>query len=171
MIGVLSSLFQGGVVRRQSARAGSGPLARSGLLSCVGALALLAYLPTAGAAGASTVLWAAAACFAWSSASVVNSLNALASLECDELASSSSSAVTQAGVGDERSLPKGQTLGRFRSAGQLGRALGPLSITASYWAVGPSATYAACAVLTAGVWLASSSTLARSQEKLDAKKQ
>ena len=169
MIGVLSSLFQGGVVRRQSARFGSGPLARSGLLSCVGALALLARLPHAGAAGPRTVLWAAAACFAWSSASVVNSLNALASLECDEPASSSAAA--QAGAGnDGLSLPKGQTLGRFRSAGQLGRALGPLSVTASYWAVGPSATYATCAVLTAGVWLASSSTLARNQEKLDAKK-
>lgn len=79
---------------------------------------------------------------AWSSGTVVNSLNALASLECDEDEQSPSTEVkSNAQSQTTTQLPKGKTLGKFRSAGQLGRALGPLSITAAYWLYGPSKTY------------------------------
>ncbi|KIP12907.1 hypothetical protein PHLGIDRAFT_113489, partial [Phlebiopsis gigantea 11061_1 CR5-6] len=52
-------------------------------------------------------------------------------------------------------LAKGAALGRFRSAGQLGRALGPLLACASYWTVGPALTYA----ISAGAMLVLSSTM------------
>jgi len=77
-------------------------------------------------------------CMAFTSATVVNSLTAFASLQCDE------------GVFDKDTgkpmeahpqLAKGKALGQFRSSGQLGRAIGPLLACVSYWTFGPSYTY------------------------------
>ncbi|BGP43517.1 hypothetical protein JCM10449v2_007552 [Rhodotorula kratochvilovae] len=133
-VGVLSAALQGGYVRRRrGSAAGTAKLAQTGMFACAAALAALAALPHLDARGgaARLALWAAAALLAFVSATVVNSLNALASL----------SAGGQTGA----------ALGRFRSAGQLGRALGPLATTGVYWAVGPTAAYAAGAVGVAGV--------------------
>ncbi|KZO98034.1 MFS, DHA1 sub-family [Calocera viscosa TUFC12733] len=139
-IGVLSALLQGGYVRRSIRKIGEGVMARRGVQSCIVSFAVLAALPHAANFGPRLV-YAAAVCLAYTSATVVNSLTALASLQCDEPSDSSSSAATS----DPRLL-KGRALGEFRSAGQLGRALGPLLACAAYWTVGPSLTYSGSAV-------------------------
>jgi len=83
-------------------------------------LLLLAGLPaTDRARRGGLVLWAGAACLAFASATVVNGLNAGASVLCSDDAADAPTAAP-----DE--LIKGRTMGAFRSAGQLGRALGPL---------------------------------------------
>lgn len=132
-IGILSALLQGGYVRRRKSTP-SGPLglAISGIYTCTISLLLLTLLPHLNPLGiasfssaATFTLYTAAAGLAFVSATVVNSLNALASLETD-------------GGG----IDKGSALGKFRSSGQLGRALGPLVATAVYWIWGPSYCYA-----------------------------
>lgn len=134
-IGVLSSLLQGGYVRRRTSTP-NGPisLARAGMSTCALSLILLTLLPHVGAMGTylstpSLLLYSAAAGLAFVSATVVNSLNALASLEC--------------GTGE---VEKGRALGAFRSRGQLGRAVGPLVATVVYWVWGPSWAYGMGAV-------------------------
>ena len=67
-------------------------------------------------------LYAAAVCLAFTSATVVNSLTAYASLQCDDAVDDETGKPKAA---DPR-LAKGKALGQFRSSGQLGRALGPL---------------------------------------------
>jgi hypothetical protein len=83
-------------------------------------------------------------------------LTALASVQCDHGIDSKDGEKDSKVVGDPR-LAKGRALGEFRSAGQLGRAVGPILGTwfpvrfvtrliartacASYWTFGPSATY------------------------------
>lgn len=109
------------------------------MYTCVLSLALLALLPHLGpirsvTSPASITLYIAAAGLAFVSATVVNSLNSLASLETDHA-----------------SIDKGAALGRFRSRGQLGRAVGPLVATVVYWVWGPSACYAMGAVGSAWV--------------------
>jgi len=141
-IGVISALLQGGYVRRSMAKVGEGEMARRGVSSCVVALFLLAIVPQL-ANGASShiavrILQAAAVCLAFTSATVVNSLTAYASLQCDEAVD----ADTGKKVDEHPELAKGKALGRFRSSGQLGRAIGPILACASYWTFGPSATYA-----------------------------
>lgn len=96
--------------------------------ACTLSLLLLASLPflpysPSSYSPAFLTLYLAAAGLAFVSATVVNSLNALASLET--------------GDGVER----GQALGVFRSRGQLGRALGPLAATTVYWLHGPQWAY------------------------------
>jgi hypothetical protein len=136
-IGILSSLIQGGYVRRAERPA---KLSKIGIFSCTLALALISSLPfiasrstvvrphllsptevTPGMAS-TAVLYGAAALLAVTSATVVTSLTALASLQTDE---------DQGGaeVDSADRLPKGAVLGRFRSVGQLGRALGPIFST------------------------------------------
>lgn len=78
---------------------------------------MLAYLPfTDRSAGGGIALWVGAACLAFASASVVNGLNAGASVLCSD----------EADAEQTGELVKGRTMGAFRSAGQLGRALGPI---------------------------------------------
>lgn len=132
-IGILSALLQGGYVRRlKSTPSGPLRLTISGIYTCTISLLLLALLPHLNPLGVNSfssattlTLYSAAAGLAFVSATVVNSLNALASLETD-------------GGG----IDKGSALGKFRSSGQLGRALGPLVATAVYWIWGPSYCYA-----------------------------
>lgn len=125
-IGILSSLLQGGYVRRRGATAdGPQKLARAGVMTCAVSLVLLTILPHVGGMGgwgssASILLYTASAGLAFVSATVVNSLNALASLEC-------SATSLEGEYGKE--IDKGWALGTFRSRGQLGRALGPLVAT------------------------------------------
>lgn len=103
--------------------------------TCAISLILLTILPHVGAMGGygstpSLLLYTAAAGLAFVSATVVNSLNALASLEC----------------GASGEVEKGRALGAFRSRGQLGRAVGPLVATVMYWVWGPSYAYGMGAV-------------------------
>ena len=151
-IGVVSALLQGGYVRRAMSRTGEGAMARRGVAACALGLVLLAALPHVRAL---RVLQGAAVCLAFTSATVVNSLTAYASLQCDEAGVDGATGKARA---EHPELAKGKALGKFRSSGQLGRALGPLLgelfampcrcrcadcklACASYWTFGPSTTY------------------------------
>ncbi|KAH9844234.1 MFS general substrate transporter [Rhodofomes roseus] len=144
-IGVVSALLQGGYVRRAIPKVGEGIMARRGISSCALGLVLLSAVPVLADTRTSasvTLLRGAAICLAFTSATVVNSLTSYASLQCDEGVDED----TGKPVEEHPELAKGKALGKFRSSGQLGRALGPLLACASYWTFGPSVTYAVGAV-------------------------
>ena len=121
-------------------------MARRGVHACAIALVLLALIPIYPPETATRILRGAAVCLAFTSATVVNALTAAASLQCDEGGSSEGvvgkvegvrkdagkakdgkDAVTGKPITEEHpDLAKGKALGRFRSRGQLGRAIGPL---------------------------------------------
>ncbi|KAI0771556.1 MFS general substrate transporter [Trametes elegans] len=145
-IGIISALLQGGYVRRALAKVGEGNMARRGISSCAAGLVLLTIVPYAVSnypTVAVRLVQAAAACMAMTSATVVNSLTAYASLQCDDISVDPDTGKT---VEEHPELAKGKALGKFRSSGQLGRAIGPLLACASYWTFGPSLTYAVGAV-------------------------
>jgi MFS family permease len=124
-IGVISALLQGGYVRRALPKVGEGMMARRGVSACALGLVLLALVPLAlpNQRGLSVALLrGAAVCMAFTSATVVNALTAYASLQCDE----GVDADTGKPAEEHPDLAKGKALGRFRSSGQLGRAIGPL---------------------------------------------
>ncbi|KAI2632729.1 MFS general substrate transporter [Xylaria nigripes] len=112
-IGLVASILQGGVTRRLP------PLLtlRIGVSACLFAFAILMRTSTIRS------LYIAATCLATTSASVVSSLNTLASFEASA---------------DER----GGKLGILRSWGQLGRGLGPILFTSVYWWAGRELAYA-----------------------------
>jgi hypothetical protein len=155
-IGIISAVVQGGYVRRALTRVGELKIARRGTSSCaIGlvALALVPHFTLSRPALAFRLLQGAAVCMAFTSATVVNALTAHASLQCDD----APEGAAQGGDGkslkaiQRPELAKGQALGRFRSSGQLGRAIGPLLACTSYWTFGPSVTYAIGAVTMAGL--------------------
>ncbi|KAF8759721.1 MFS DHA1 sub-family [Rhizoctonia solani] len=95
LIGVFSALLQGGYVRRATSKVGESAFARRGMVSCAGAMIILSMIPhmvrgTGNGKVTSTdiravgLLHAAAALLSFTSATVVTSLTALASLQCDE---------------------------------------------------------------------------------------
>lgn len=112
-IGLLSSLLQGGVTRRLHALTN----VRLGITSC---LASMIILSTPGLT--EKWLWIAAGGLAVTSATVVTGLNSLASFEAN---------VNERGV----------KLGGLRSAGQVGRAVGPLLFCSLYWGLGREKAY------------------------------
>jgi hypothetical protein len=125
-IGVLSTLLQGGYVRRAIAKTGEIVMARRGISSCVLSLFFLSLLPyfaqhEAIVRTGMRTLYLAAALLAFTSATVVNSLTALASLQCDD-----DNENEKEKAASHPGLSKGRALGQFRSSGQLGRAIGPL---------------------------------------------
>ncbi|OCH92926.1 MFS general substrate transporter [Obba rivulosa] len=140
-IGIISALLQGGYVRRALPKVGEVNMARRGISACALGLVLLALVPRTGLTASVRFLQGAAVCMAFTSATVVNSLTASASVQCDEQVGADGAATEE-----HPQLAKGTALGRFRSSGQLGRAIGPLLACASYWTVGPSVTYAVGAV-------------------------
>lgn len=153
-IGILSSLLQGSYVRRRTSKP-NGPtqLAFSGMIVSALSLLLLAALPflttTGPAIGSSSsksaifVLYTAAAGLAFVSATVVNSLNALASIECSTPTTTPPTTSPASLIpATSQTIDKGSTLGTHRSRGQLGRALGPLVATVLYWVYGPLVAYA-----------------------------
>ncbi|KAL7787952.1 MFS general substrate transporter [Trichoderma ceciliae] len=111
-IGLVASVFQGGITRRLS------PLlsVRIGTVACLIAFILLSRLSTLGS------LYAAATCLAVTSATVVTGLNALSSFEANE-------------------HEHGTKLGIMRSWGQLGRGMGPILFTSVYWWAGRQYAY------------------------------
>ena len=173
-VGIISAVVQGGYVRRALTRVGELKIARRGTSSCAIGLVALALVPhfTLSRPGlAFRLLQGAAVCMAFTSATVVNALTAHASLQCDEApegAAQSDNGKPSKAI-QRPELAKGQALGRFRSSGQLGRAIGPLLgncahclmyrtefffwgvACTSYWTFGPSVTYAIGAVTMAGL--------------------
>jgi hypothetical protein len=114
-MGVLSALLQGGYTRTATRKIGEGVMAHRGVVSCALGFVFLSILPHLTGEWPSRAIYIAATFLAFTSATVVSSLTALASLQCDEEVS-----------GDASPLAKGRALGQFRSSGQLGRAIGPL---------------------------------------------
>ncbi|KAH8105911.1 MFS general substrate transporter [Cristinia sonorae] len=159
-IGIISALLQGGYVRRAMSKVGEGMMARRGVSSCMAGLVLLSGVPifaTSRTGLAVKLLQAAAVCMAFTSATVVNSLTAFASLQCDDTVDKDTGKATE----EHPELAKGKALGKFRSSGQLGRAIGPLLACASYWTFGPSVTYGISAVAMLALSLSMKSLAAR----------
>src|ERR1700761_3120897 len=125
-IGIISALLQGGYVRRAIPKVGEGSMARRGISSCIMSLILMSTLPHLSPAAASKIMFTAAACLAFTSATVVNSLTSFASLQCDDGIQSKDENTGKIDSLNEPLLAKGRALGEFRSSGQLGRAIGPL---------------------------------------------
>jgi hypothetical protein len=133
-IGIISAVLQGGYVRRALTRVGELKMARRGTYSCAMGLVALALVPHFTLSRprlAFRLLQGAAVYMAFTSATVVNALTAHASLQCDEAPEDEGAAQGVDGGNPLKAiqrpeLAKGQALGRFRSSGQLGRAIGPL---------------------------------------------
>ncbi|PIL37085.1 MFS general substrate transporter [Ganoderma sinense ZZ0214-1] len=145
-IGIISALLQGGYVRRAMSKVGEGKMAERGVSSCALGLVFLTILPhlvNSNPSIAVRLLQGAAVCMAMTSATVVNALTAWASLQTDDITVDPDTGKT---AEEHPELAKGKALGKFRSSGQLGRAIGPLLACASYWTFGPSWTYAISAV-------------------------
>ncbi|KAJ2160187.1 hypothetical protein GGF46_002449 [Coemansia sp. RSA 552] len=120
-IGITSTLLQGGWVRRikgKSAHRDKGLVAQ-GMVCCAAGLFCVAQSCQS---PARWWLWAGALGFAVASATVVNCLNSIVSLV-------------------HSSADTGRRLGDFRSAGQIGRALGPVFACSIYWLAGPRTCY------------------------------
>ena len=123
-MGILSALLQGGYVRKVVPKVGEAVIARSGVFSCFLGLLLLSVVPHLMSKAAVGTLRLSAVFMAYTSATVVNSLTSYASLQCDDIEKDHVTGKPK----DEQhpDLAKGKALGRFRSRGQLGRAIGPL---------------------------------------------
>lgn len=111
-IGLLASLLQGSFVRR----AKPALVVKTGLASAAISFFLLSRV------NSQKELYVAAAFLAVTSASVVTGLTALVSLK----------------IGEQE---RGRVLGGFRSAGQIGRATGPLLFCTLYWWAGRETAY------------------------------
>jgi hypothetical protein len=104
-------------------------IARRGVLSCFLALLLLSGVPhlvDSQSNSAVRVLQLSAVFMAYTSATVVNSLTSYASLQCDDITEGKDQVTGKPKDEQHPDLAKGRALGRFRSRGQLGRAIGPL---------------------------------------------
>ncbi|KAI5787120.1 major facilitator superfamily domain-containing protein [Geopyxis carbonaria] len=111
-IGLLASLLQGSFVRRAKPSA----IVKMGLFSAAVSFFLLGRVTT------QRELYLAAAFLAVTSACVVTGLTALASMRVVE-------------------AERGRVLGGFRSAGQIGRATGPILFCSLYWWAGREIAY------------------------------
>ncbi|WVQ74631.1 hypothetical protein IAR50_004232 [Cryptococcus sp. DSM 104548] len=138
-IGILAAMIQGRYVRPHMAKVGEIRVALSGIFSCTIGLLLIStipYLTSSSTALPHILLYAGATCLAYTSATVVTGLTAAASGCCDERFPS---------------LQRGRAMGKFRSRGQLGRAVGPLLASGLYWINGPSVAYLTLGSMLAGV--------------------
>ena len=116
-IGILSSLLQGGYVRRalSKGRVTELTFTRQGIYSCILALFLMAALPfpvVRDSAYSTAMLYTIATCLAYTSATCVTGMMAAAAACCDE--------DDERGVSGQNSrtvsrLPRGWALGGFRS--------------------------------------------------------
>ncbi|RUS18197.1 major facilitator superfamily domain-containing protein [Endogone sp. FLAS-F59071] len=142
-IGILSSLIQGGYVRRSAHRLGEKRIVVQGVTACAMGLAVIAGMVAF--QGSIAWLYVGATFLAITSATVVNCLTSIASMQCDPEVESAS-----AREQDPR-LARGRALGQFRGRGQLGRALGPVVACSLYWFGGPAWCYGLGAVAMTGV--------------------
>lgn len=153
-MGIVSALIQGGYVRRRVQKLGEKMLIVQGMVSCV--IGLYSLARCVKVENPVAWLYAGVTCLAFTSGTVVNCLTSLASLQCHDKAS-------------DDALSKGRALGEFRSFGQLGRALGPISACGLYWIFGPGACYAFGALMMVGLtWITVMN--APAGKKVDAKK-
>ncbi|RCH88914.1 hypothetical protein CU097_006554 [Rhizopus azygosporus] len=137
-MGIVSAFIQGGYVRRSVQRVGEKNIVIQGMI--MGVIGFYCLAVTANASHPFLWLYIGATCLAFTSGTVVSGLTALASLQCHETR--------------DDYLSKGRALGGFRSYGQLGRALGPISVCAFYWMFGPEKCYAAGSLMMmATTWL------------------
>lgn len=122
VMGLIASLLQGTIVRRLP------PLVnvRIGVVACAVSFFLLARLSSMSG------LYYAGCLLAVTSATVVTGLNSLGSLEA-------------------REAERGVVLGRLRSWGQVGRALGPLLFCSLFWWVGREVAYMTGGVIMSGL--------------------
>lgn len=144
-MGILSALLQGGYVRRVvGKKVGERSLALQGICSCALGLLTLA-LSASPSLGGPRWLWVGVTGVSIASATVVNSLNSLAS-------ASASLSPTEEPSLHERDGGTGEILGKIRSTGQLGRAFGPLLACGLYWWLGPMVCYTlgACMMILVG---------------------
>jgi hypothetical protein len=105
-IGILAAMLQARHVRPSLARSGELTVSRRGVLACTIALALLSVLPLESIRHGKTptiVLYLAASCLAYTSATVVTGLTAAAAACCDDDSSTQSD------------LKRGRAMGSFRS--------------------------------------------------------
>ncbi|KAF1798624.1 major facilitator superfamily domain-containing protein [Mucor lusitanicus] len=138
-MGIVSALIQGGYVRRRVQKLGEKMLILQGMVSCV--IGLYSLARCVKVENPEAWLYGGVTCLAFTSGTVVNCLTSLASLQCHDRAS-------------DDALSKGRALGEFRSFGQLGRALGPISACGLYWVFGPGACYAFGALMMVGLtWI------------------
>jgi MFS family permease len=121
MVGITSTIVQGGLVGRLARRYGEAALIRAGLLIQVVAFALL---------GASPALGAASRIALYTSSVLIAAGNGMTTPTLPAFASRRAGADTQ-----------GLTLGTLQSASALGRVLGPATGGLLYSSIGPSAPY------------------------------
>ncbi|KAI9506478.1 hypothetical protein GGI25_005554 [Coemansia spiralis] len=126
-IGIVSTVIQGGYVRRFQ---GDRRMVAQGMVGCaLGLFAIAVCCFNSTRRDGSTVwLWGGSLGLALASATVVSCLNSIVSLV--------------AGSANET----GRRLGDFRSAGQFGRAFGPVFACSVYWLAGPTTCYAVGAI-------------------------
>ncbi|KAJ1971792.1 hypothetical protein H4R35_005049 [Dimargaris xerosporica] len=155
MVGILSALLQGGVIRRVAHRWGEKRMVALGMASCV-----VGFLVLALDKGPDEARWGfriAIVCLAITSATVVNCLTSLVSLFCTATTSSKADLTATADVlmqGNQLATKKGQVLGDFRSMGQLGRSLGPVLACTLYWLYGSATAYAVGSTILAVILVA-----------------
>jgi len=118
-MGLVSALMQGGVFRRIAPRTGTRPLAIVGFVLLAVGFAVVALVDPWPSTG---LLWLGVILLACGTGLVFPALTTLTSLAADE-------------------RTQGRALGAFRSAGSLGRAIGPLVAAISYFTIAPSAPY------------------------------
>jgi MFS family permease len=127
LMGTISSLIQGGYVRRFASKKGEKKLVLEGLLCGVlGLLSLAVFIPTQ-IKPSNWVIWTAIIFLSYTSATVISCLTALLSLVADSC--------------QKHYQIKATVLGNFRSYGQLGRCLGPVIACSIYWLFGPKILY------------------------------
>jgi hypothetical protein len=105
-IGILAAMLQARHVRPSLAKSGELTVSRRGVLACTIALTLLSILPLESIKRGKTptiVLYLAASCLAYTSATVVTGLTAAAAACCDDDSSTQSD------------LKRGRAMGSFRS--------------------------------------------------------
>ncbi|KAJ3039949.1 hypothetical protein HDV00_011615 [Rhizophlyctis rosea] len=138
-MGILAALVQGGYVRRYAHKGVSErDMVVQGIASAGAGLSTLAW----GDRTSLRSLYIAAAFLAFTSGTVVTSLTALASgvgkVESGGGGGGGQGVGGEGGGGEEE---QGHVLGKFRSAGQLGRCLGPIFACGAYWVMGAEVAY------------------------------
>ncbi|CAG8480338.1 9913_t:CDS:2 [Gigaspora margarita] len=144
-IGILSSILQGGYVRRMARVVGEKRLVVQGVLCCAISLTIIAALTKT----SNGIMWLyiGATFLAITSATVVTCLNSIASMQCDDYdndeqnVESVSTNNNENNSGNITRIAKGQTLGVYRSLGQLGRSAGPIMACGLYWMAGSEKCY------------------------------
>lgn len=118
-MGFIAALVQGGVFRRLAPRTGAAPLGIAGFIFLAigfAGVALVDHRPSVG------MLWLGISLMSVGTGLVFPALSTLISLSADE-------------------HNQGRVMGAFRSAGSLGRAVGPLLAAITYFTIAPSAPY------------------------------